>query len=313
MDHVKDIIDFANIPKLTKRESRLVMAADHIHQNPAHHKSSDVSYWPRGLIQCTLPHSNPGNVPAYARRSGDFYLLIEPGHRMDRKSGQIVSWGYPYGSYPRLCCSYFTLQAKRHRSPIITLGDSLSRFMAQLGLVPTGGRWGTITNLRKQILALVNSKLAFGYAGTEDVDAGGNQLFADKYVLWWNTGPADQTNLFPSYIELSQPLYEEIIEHAFPCDMRILRELKQSSLGLDLYAWGTYKVFNLKSASAVSWKSLHAQFGTGYSDVRNFRRVALKQLAIIKALYPDFKYTLERGRIVIWPSHTSVLPISSKQ
>lgn len=312
MDHVKDIIDFDKIPKLTQRESRLMMVADKIHQTPAH-EDDQVTYWPRGLIQCTLPHSNPGKVAAYARRSGAFYLLIEPGHRMDRDSTAVLSWGYPYGSYPRLCCSYFAREAKRLRSPIIPLGDSLSAFMAELGLVPTGGRWGTITNLRKQILALVNAKIAFGYAGKEDVDAGGNQLFADRYVLWWNTGPADQGNLFPSYIELSGPLYEEIVEHAVPCDMRILRELKQSSLGLDLYAWVNYRVFNLKRATHISWKSLHAQFGTGYKRVDRFREEALHHLLNIKALYPDLKYTLERGRIVIWPSRTTVVSMPRKR
>lgn len=306
MKHIKDIIDFEKIPKLTKRESRIMDAASLVHA-AAPQERDDLSYWPRGVVQCTLPHSNPGDVRAYVRRSGDYFLMIEPGAKLDRKTGEVGSWGFPYGSYPRLCCSYIAREVRRTQSRRVFLGDSLSAFMRELGLVPTGGRWGTITALRKQIHALVHAKIAFGYAGAEDVDAGGHQLFADKWSLWWNAD-AEQGSLFPSYIDLSERLFEDMTK-AFPVDMAILRALKQSSLGLDLYAFATYKAFTLKSATAISWTSLHAQFGESYGDVRNFRRKALDQLRVIHALYPDFKYTLERGRIIVWPSKTSVLPM----
>ena len=70
MDHVKDIVDISKIPKLTKRESRLMMAADEVHQTPPQERD-DVSYWPRGVVQCTLPHSNPGDVVALLRKGRD--------------------------------------------------------------------------------------------------------------------------------------------------------------------------------------------------------------------------------------------------
>ncbi len=99
---------------------------------------------------------------AYVRRSGNYFLMIEPGTKIDRKTGELGTHGFPYGSYPRLVCSYIALEVRLKRSRRVFLGDNLSAFMAVLGLVPTGGRWGTITNLRKQIVALVNAKIAFG-------------------------------------------------------------------------------------------------------------------------------------------------------
>jgi hypothetical protein len=42
-----------------------------------------------------LPHSNPGNVPAWTRRNGSFTPA-----RLDHKLNRSV--GYPYGSIPRL-------------------------------------------------------------------------------------------------------------------------------------------------------------------------------------------------------------------
>ena len=316
MDHSKDIINIASIPKLTKRESRFMDAAGQVQETPPQERD-DVSYWPRGVVQCTLPHSNPGNVRAYVRRSGNYFIMIEPGAKLDTDLGDVDSWGYPYGSYPRLCCSYIAREVRRTKNSRVFLGDTqqnrytLSAFMAELGLVPTGGRWGTITALRKQIHALVHAKIAFGYGGSQ-ADTGGHQFFAEHWHLWWNVGTdAAQTNLFPSYIDLSPQIYEDM-RKAFPVDMRILREMKQSSLALDLYAFATYKVFKMKSATAISWKAMHSQFGSGYKSVDRFRTKALEHLRVIKALYPDFKYTLDRGRIVIWPSRTSVLPIPKK-
>jgi hypothetical protein len=94
--------------------------------------------------------------------------------------------------------------------------------------------------------------------------------------------------------------------------MRILRKIKQSSLALDLYAWATYKVFNLRSSTAISWKSMHKQFGSEYGEVDEFRRKALIYLKRIKGLYPDFDYDTERGRIIIKPSKTSVAAVAGK-
>ena len=323
-------------PNLTKQESQIIRAAVEIEQSPFD-INRDLSYWPKGIVQCALPHSNPGQVPAYTHSSGSFFLIIQPGFYQDEKTGALESLGVPYGSYPRLVCSYMARAVQRTKNRQISMGSSLSGFMHELDLVPTGGRWGTITTLKRQILALLNARIQFGYrdqARTEkgekvEFQMGGNKIFARRYELWWvdvhsrpeNLVPVHskkraaidpgQTSLFENYVTLGEGLYEELLR-AFPCDMRILRAIKQSSLALDLYAWATSKVFGLKRATHIPWKGMHAQFGSGYKSTDEFRRVALKHLTTIKVLYPDFKYTLERGRIVIWPSKTSVLTMPGK-
>ena len=108
MRPIGDIIKMSNLPKRIKRESRLMLAAGEIHDLTTLERD-DVSYWPRGLVQCTLPYSNPGNVRAYVRRSGNYFLMIEPGTKIDRKTGALGTHGFPYGSYPRLVCSYIAL------------------------------------------------------------------------------------------------------------------------------------------------------------------------------------------------------------
>ena len=58
----------------------------------------ETAYMARQLVQATLPHSDPGNVPLWTRRNGNMTLGIQPG--MDFKTGK--SYGIPYGSIPRL-------------------------------------------------------------------------------------------------------------------------------------------------------------------------------------------------------------------
>ena len=46
-----------------------------------------------------------------------------------------------------------------------------------------------------------------------------------------------------------------------PLDMNILRAVKRSPLGLDLYLWLTYRTFALKAPLCLSWRQLYRQFG----------------------------------------------------
>ena len=99
MRPIGDIIKMSNLPKRIKRESRLMLAAGEIHDLTTLERD-DVSYWPRGLVQCTLPYSNPGNVRAYVRRSGNYFLMIEPGTKIDRKTGALGTHGFPLRFIP---------------------------------------------------------------------------------------------------------------------------------------------------------------------------------------------------------------------
>ena len=47
----------------------------------------------------------------------------------------------------------------------------------------------------------------------------------------------DERVLWESKIHLSEPFFNEIIQHPVPLDMNTLTALKRSTLGLDLYLW----------------------------------------------------------------------------
>ena len=65
--------------------------------------------------------------------------------------------------------------------------------------------------------------------------------------LWWPPRNPDQPMLWTSTIELNHRLFRELIEHAVPINLRVLRAMRRSTLGLDLYLWLTYRTFGLKS------------------------------------------------------------------
>ncbi len=110
----------------------------------------DIGFIARLLTLATMPHSNPGDADNYTRINGDYKLVMRRGE--DTK--------LPYGSYPRLVLAWVCSEAFQSKSRELVLGDSLSSFMRQLGLIPTGGRWGTIPNLREQLKRLLNARIS---------------------------------------------------------------------------------------------------------------------------------------------------------
>lgn len=86
-----------------------------------------IGYMARVLTQVTIPHKKVlGNE--FTRTNGFFSLSIMSPSKI----------GLPYGTIPRLLLSWITTEAVRKKNPEIVLGRSLSGFMQELGLIPTG-------------------------------------------------------------------------------------------------------------------------------------------------------------------------------
>ena len=195
-------------------------------------EAGELAFVARLLAQATLPHSDPGDVAAFTRRNGALEMFVQP----------TPGVGVPYGSYPRLVLAWLTTEAVRTKSRRIVLGDSLSSFMRELGIVPTGGRWGTITRLRDQMHRLFSSRIGVQYGDAATGHGGRQMLVTDEYDLWWTPRDPDQAAVFESVVVLSETFFKAVTERPVPVDMRVLRALKRSPLGLDLYTWLTYRV-----------------------------------------------------------------------
>ncbi len=256
-----------------------------------------IGYMARAMVQATMPHKNTTDI-AHERVNGNFHLtMMAP-----------PSIGLPYGSVPRLMLAWIGAEVVKTRQREITLGDSMSEFMRELGMVPTGGRWGTVTRLKDQSKRLFGCSISTHYSDdTESFDNG--ELFRiGKASLWWNAQAAEQLGLFRSTLELSEPFYQEIIEHSVPVDMRVLQMLRRSPLALDVYAWVSYRIYTLnrsrRDSVLIPWASLQMQFGSGYAMTPrgrlDFKRAFLRELTKVKAVaYKDARVTDDKTGLTL--------------
>lgn len=288
----------------TRAQGKLLDAAAAIRLEP---NKVEAAFLARELVQCTLPHTDPGNVPVWSRRNGNFTLGIVPG--IDIETGK--SHGYPYGMIPRLLLFWITTEAVRTKSRRLELGYSLSSFMRDLGLDPNtgGGKRGDALRLQEQMGRLFKATLSFQQT-VEDEHRRGTQWLnmpvAPKGELWWDPKHPEQGALWGSYIILGEDFYEAIVAFPVPVDMRVLRALKRSPLALDLYAWVTWRVFRMQKPTFIPWDGLMRQVGAEYGDVKDFKRKAKVALRKIHALYPGLKLGWKSGGFILYPSPTSV-------
>ena len=217
----------------------------------------------------------------------------------------------PYGNIPRLLLAYITTEAVRTQSRVLVLEDSLSAFMRKLGIYSTSGRGHT--RLRNQMDLLFHASVTLTYEDEQSRRYMTSPI-TDAGEFWWNPKRPDDRSLWESKIELGKKFFEEIIRHPVPLDMNILKAMKRSSLGLDLYLWLVYRTFPLKTPLRLSWKALYRQFGADpakASDkftVRDFRTDCLRELGKIKTSWLGLQYRTGRGVLVVSPSLSCIPP-----
>lgn len=266
-----------------------------------------LGFMARMLVQATIPHRDPGQVSAWGRRNGAFSLVIQPGVTIDALTHLPLSVGLPYGSLPRLLLAWISTEAVRTQEPLVVLGDTLSAFMRELDLVPTGGRWGSITRLRMQMKRLFSSSISCTYEGEEQWANSGFRI-ADETHLWWDPKSPDQADLWQSTVTLGHKFYQELIEHPVPIDMRALKALRRSPLALDLYCWLTYRMSYLRKDTMIPWQSLQAQFGADYRRERDFKSKFSESLRKVLTVYPAARANPTSNGLFIQPSRTHIKP-----
>ena len=117
-----------------------------------------LGFMARAMVQATLPHrAVTGNE--FERKNGSFTLTLQAPSKI----------GLPYGSIPRLLLAWVTTEAVKTKSRELELGDSMSGFMAELGLTPTGGANGSITRLKNQTRRLFSATVTASYEDDKQI------------------------------------------------------------------------------------------------------------------------------------------------
>lgn len=289
---------------LTKAQSKLLDGAAAIRQQSAR-DADTIKFMARSMVLATLPHSNPGDVQVWGRRNGDYSLTIQPQFKID-KNGNPESLGIPYGTVPRLVLCWLTSEVvqKKHRE--VELGNSLSEFMRKLDILPTGGTFGSIPRVKKQMKSLFSANISMTY---DEKDRFINEPFrvADSAdILWTAVKDPDQISLWKSSIVLSEKFYNDIMTSPIPVDMRALKVLKGSSLQLDIYSWLTYRMSRVGARTPIPWEQLKDQFGSDYATTKQFAYEFKKALKKVLTVYKNANVEAESKYLILRPSRTSV-------
>ncbi len=287
------------VPKYVNKLIQESLAIEAEHAKAA----GKIGYMARALVQATMPHKNPGLVPIWGRKNGNFSMVMQPGYAFG-DSNEPINLGLPYGTKPRLVMAFLCSEAVKKGTKEIALGNSLSEFMEQLGLTPTGGRWGSIPLLKEQMKRLFSATVSFQYENDQAQILGGFKI-ASQAVLLWSPNP-EQAGLWDSTVTLTQEFYDEITGSAVPIDMRALSALKSSCMALDIYCWLTYRMSYLKNPTEIPWELLAAQFGSEYKNLRDFKLNFLKQLKKVTAVYPSVQIIDGEKGLLLKPSLTHI-------
>ena len=249
------------------------------------YEAGTLGYMARAMVQATMPHRRTDSLH-HERKNGHYRLTMVAGN---------PDIGLPFGSIPRLMLAWIGTEALKTKSQEIILGDSMSGFLRELGLVPTGGRWGTIPRIKDQSKRLFSCAITCIYTNDDERFANDDPFNIGKANLWWNKPKVhpEQLSIFKSTLRLSDRFYSEIIEHPVPVDMRILKALKRSPMELDIYCWTIYRIYTLnhsrRSTVTIPWEALRGQFGSNYADTpqgaRDFKREFIKHLNRVHTLF----------------------------
>ena len=271
------------------------------HLVAAREAEPDLGFMARLMALCALPRTNPGRRKEYVRANGPYTLVMTAGYNNR----------LPYGNLPRLLLAWISTEAVRTQRRTLILGRSLSEFMRKVGIFDDGGAMRR--RLRSQIDRLFGCQIEL-IEERRDVKRFIASRIADRGEFWWDVKRPDAPVLWDSKIELGEKFFREIIHRPVPLDMNILKAIKRSTLGLDLYMWLSYRTFTLKKVTAIRWRDLYLQFGVAPSKtndkltVNNFRKKSLRELKKIKTAWGDLRYDTARGVLIIMPSVPSIPP-----
>ena len=256
----------------------------------------------RLLALCTLPRTNPGDRTQYVRRNGPYTLIMSA----------VGQEKLPFGNLPRLLLAWVCTETVRTQSRTLKLGRSLSEFMRKLDITShSGGVRGDRTRLKNQMQRLFSANVMLIEKQSHRERAVSSNI-VDRRDYWWDP-KGDQPMLWDSTIELGEMFYDEIVSCPVPLDMHILRSMKRSALGLDLYLWLNYRMFKLREPLLLTWRQLYRQFGsTNEADkvtINKFRTQVPRELSKLKDAWPQLDYRTPTGCLELHPSPLRIAPV----
>lgn len=258
------------------------------------------------LALCGLPYRDPGDAREFFREYGRNSLSLLAGRLKNPVNGEMEFQGLPYGPKARLVLLHLCTEAVRQRSPTITVADSLSGFMKEMGFSVTGGERGTIRQFKEQLNRLAACTLQIGLWDGSDKASTLNVPPFRQLDLWLSHG-SGEGQVWSKTVQFHQDFYDNLIQHALPVDIRAARAFAGSARKLDLLFWLGYRLRVLQRPLRLTWANLHSQFGADNASIRSFRQAFKADLAHMQEVFPKLPVSLDEAGMMLQPAHPSAL------
>jgi hypothetical protein len=280
--------------KVSPIQRRMISRSVEIRARPV---PDDLLYQHTVLCQTVLPFRDPGpEVRVWEREQGNISLLLEAGRTKD-PYGHYVEVGLPFGPAVRLILCHINTEALRTGSPAIEVKDSLTAFVQRLqGFAPNGRE---VRKFKDQLIRLSASTMRLA------TSRGGHTLQTNTHIvraftLWAERFEGEQF-LAPQQIILGTEYFESLQEHAVPLDERAVSALAHSSMALDVYCWLAQRLHRVDPIRGqfLAWTNMYEQFGQGYERIRDFRRVFIDVVKMVKAQYPAARFCVNKTGMIL--------------
>lgn len=275
----------------TKHERALVEAAYQVMSEEA----DKLGFTYSGFALTSLPHKLQKEA-VWRREGHNLTMLIQSG--VDRSGAAL---GVPYGSYARFILLFLQSEAIKTGSREIELGRSMRVWLGNMGL-SIGGT--TYRMVNEQARRISGCTLTF-YADRDNKEVMRRGGFVDGSITMADI-LSDQPTLWQERVLLNEEFYRALRMHPVPLSETALRAIGPRSMVLDIYIWLAYRLHALKGDVEVSWPSLYAQFGAGYSRLRDFRSGFAAGLELALAVYPEARIGIDECGVVLRPSRPAV-------
>lgn len=288
-------IDEARAHASSKHERALVEAAFQVLSE----ERDKLGFTYSGFALTSLPHK-PLTDHVWRKEGHNITLLIQGG--VDREGNNL---GVPYGSYARFILLFLQSQAVRTKSREIELGRSMRVWLGNMGL-SIGGK--TYKNVNEQARRISACNLTF-FAGHESKEIMKKGGFIDGSITMSDV-LGDQPSLWKETVLLNAEFYNALSDRPLPLNETALRAIGPRSLVIDIYIWLAYRLHALSGNVDISWPSLHAQFGSGYARLRDFRAGFIEALELAVAVYPEAKIGVSEKGVTLRPSKPPIAKLS---
>lgn len=236
------------------------------------------------LCQAFLPYKDPGNeTRLWDHRQGNARLLLKAGEILNPRTDEWEQIGLPYGAKARLILAYVNTQAIKAQSPLVDVEESLSAFIAKLGLHREGK---TIAMIKEQLRRLATSNINMAFTLSNDQVIQTKFDIIKAFDLWF---PRDENQrvLWTSQIQLSEDYFKSLSQHAVPLNIEALKALAHSAMAIDIYSWLAQRLHRIDGSQFVAWANLKEQFGQAYTRMDNFKRDFRATLLLVKTVYKE--------------------------